>query len=365
MDESPLNILSFGKALRLEGGKLYRWYRDVLSDYAKDGGQSVRENNISVTQEDQEKTMLRPSSATIEVPIFREKNFGSHMAIDEKQIGHDFYTIMSNRESGKLAMIAKTMKYNELNLIFDSHPTVASKVQTLTRDFSNLYKKVGNQIFSKSIQIGDKFHIIKSLMDAHQSIRIRYRQKELTDKRKAFIAFKSEEKERKKECAQRGATFKKRKFNYKEKRYSNGETKLELLARGRYLLYKYDNKWSEKEKKRAEILFRLFPEIEIAYKLSCGFRDFMSRKNIGKSYLHMSSKLNDWYENVEKADISEMLNFQNMVETNEEYIMNYFIDGETNALAEGLNSKIQRFITSNNGTRDKDFFFFRLNNYFV
>ena len=299
MDESPLNILSFGKALRLEGGKLYRWYRDVLSDYAKDGGESVRENNISVIQGAQEKT--------IEVPIFREDNFGCHMAIDEKQIGNDFYTIISNRESGKLAMIAKTMKFYELNLIFDSHPTVASKVETLTRDFSNLYKKVGDKIFSKSIQIGDKFHIIKSLMDAHQSIRIRYRQKELTDKRKEYLAFKSEEKGRKKECEQ----------------------------------------------------------IEIAYKLSCEFRDIMSRKNIGKSYLHMSSKLNNWYENVEKADISEMLNFQTMVETNEEYIMNYFIDGETNALAEGLNSKIQRFITPNNGTRDKDFFFFRLDNYYA
>jgi len=51
----------------------------------------------------------------------------------------------------------------------------------------------------------------------------------------------------------------------------------------------------------------------------------------------MSSKLNKWYENVEKtdisdiSDISEMLNFQNMVETNEQYIINYFIDGETNA----------------------------------
>ena len=54
-------------------------------------------------------------------------------------------------------------------------------------------------------------------------------------------------------CKKRGATFKKRKLNYKEKRYSNGETKLELLARGRYLLYKYDNKWSEKEKKRVSI----------------------------------------------------------------------------------------------------------------
>jgi len=357
MDESPLNILSFGKALRLEGGKLYRWYRDVLSDYAKDGGESVRENNISVIQGNQEKI--------IEVPIFRENNFGFHMAIDEKQIGHDFYSIMSNRESGKLAMIAKTMKYNELNSIFYSHPSVASKVKTLTRDFSNLYKKVGNEIFNKSIQIGDKFHIIKNLMDAHQSIRIRYKQKELTDKRKAYLAFKSEEKERKKVCEQRGILFKKSKFNYKQKRYSNGETKLELLARGRYLLYKYDNKWSEKEKERAKILFRLFPEIEIAYKLSCEFRDFMSRKNIGKSYLHMSSKLNNWYKKVEKADISEMLNFQTMVETNEEYIMNYFIDGETNALAEGLNSKIQRFITSNNGTRDKDFFFFRLDNYYA
>jgi len=59
-------------------------------------------------------------------------------------------------------MIAKTMKYYELNLIFASHPSVASKVETLTRDFSNLYKKVGDKIFSKSIQIGDKFHIIKT-----------------------------------------------------------------------------------------------------------------------------------------------------------------------------------------------------------
>ena len=91
----------------------------------------------------------------------------------------------------------------------------------------------------------------------------------------------------------------------------------------------------------------------------------MSRKIIGKSYLHMSSKLNDWYDTVEKAEISEILNFQNMVETNEEYIINYFINGDTNALVEGLNSKIKRFITSNNGTRDKDFFFFRLDNYYT
>ncbi len=45
-----------------------------------------------------------------------------------------------------------------------------------------------------------------------------------------------------------------------------------------------------------------------------------------------------------------------MIESNEGYVVNYFIHGETNALAEGINSKIQKFISSNHGTRDKDFF---------
>ncbi|MCP4179843.1 MAG: transposase, partial [bacterium] len=32
----------------------------------------------------------------------------------------------------------------------------------------------------------------------------------------------------------------------------------------------------------------------------------------------------------------------------------------TNAIAENINSKIQRFIASNQGTRDREFFYFRL-----
>ncbi len=54
-----------------------------------------------------------------------------------------------------------------------------------------------------------------------------------------------------------------------------------------------------------------------------------------------------------------------MIESNEGDVVNYFINGETNALAEGINSKIQKFISSNQGTRDKDFFFFRLSNYYA
>jgi hypothetical protein len=42
------------------------------------------------------------------------------------------------------------------------------------------------------------------------------------------------------------------------------------------------------------------------------------------------------------------------------FIFNYFIKGDTNAIAESINNKIQRFIMTNQGTRDREFFYFRL-----
>ena len=61
----------------------------------------------------------------------------------------------------------------------------------------------------------------------------------------------------------------------------------------------------------------------------------------------------------------EMENFKSLVERHEEIILNYFVKGETNANAEGINSKIQRFITINQGTRDREFFYFRLAKLFI
>ena len=43
---------------------------------------------------------------------------------------------------------------------------------------------------------------------------------------------------------------------------------------------------------------------------------------------------------------------------------NYLLTGKTNAAAENMNSKLQRFITANYGTRDLDFFLFRIAKYF-
>ena len=57
----------------------------------------------------------------------------------------------------------------------------------------------------------------------------------------------------------------------------------------------------------------------------------------------------------------------NLVKTfirHEQNILNYFLTQKTNAIAEAVNSKIQRFIAFNYGVRDKDFFLFRIAKYY-
>lgn len=350
-----MNITSFGKALQLNGPTIYRWYRDVLSDYAQD---KTIMHKHDIVKGDKAKTI-------VEVPIFREENFGSKMAIDEKNIGEDICTVISNRETGKIAMLAKCLSYSDLKDIFLNNNTVLENIRSITRDFSGLFEKVCTELIPNATQIGDKFHVISNLMDAHQSVRIRYRQKELEKRRKAYLEFKQAEQARLKECERTGQKFKPDKFHYKEDRMDNGETLLEILARSRYLLYKYPGQWKLKQKRRAQVLFNMYPEIQQTYHLCNQFRILMSPANIGKHYLQIDQELHQWYENVELSDIDELLRFKSMVESNEEIIRNYFIDGDTNAIAEALNSKIQKLITSNNGNRDKDFFFFRLALYYA
>jgi len=60
--------------------------------------------------------------------------------------------------------------------------------------------------------------------------------------------------------------------------------------------------------------------------------------------------------------IPEIQNFTSTVIRHKIDILNYFENGDTNALAESINNKIQRFLIYNHGTRAPQFFFFRISN---
>lgn len=349
-----MNITSFGKALQIKPSSIYRWYKDVLSDYAKDKS-IVHKHDITKPLQDK----------TIEVPIFKHENFGPKMAIDEKYIGQDICTVMSNRETGKIALLSKSTNYADIKEILLQHKGLLDNIKSITRDFSSLFEKVCTELLPQATQIGDKFHVIRNLMEAHQSVRVRYRQKELEKRRKAYQQFKLAEGQRLAQCERSGQKFKPGKFHYKEQRMANGETLLELLARSRFLLFKYPGQWSKRQRSRAKALFETYPEIEKTYELSNQFRLLMSSSNIGNHFLVIDKMLHQWYEDVETSQIDEMASFKSMVESNEQVIRNYFLTGETNALAEAINKNIQRLIASNGGNRDKDFFFFRLALYYA
>lgn len=298
------------------------------------------------------------------VPIVKEENLGEDMAIDEKKIGSNMYTVLSNRQTGKIALLASTLKTSILAEIMRAFSTKAFEVRTVTMDLSPSYDWLIRQVFMNTTHIADKFHVHTHLFDALQSMRIYHRQQELTKRRLRYEEFKNKKTLRRQQCKKSNTDYKPERFSYKESTLPNGETKRELLARSMYLLYKLPHKWTPSQSQRAEILFMLYPDIKTAYELCCEFRIWYGRNNIGQNIQYIRSSLHKWYKDVVNSDIEEMLNFKSLVERNEPYILNYFISGKTNANAEVLNAKIQNFIHSNMGARDINFFLFRLRNYF-
>jgi transposase len=350
-----MNISVFAHILNLNPKLLWHWYRDHLSGF--------RESES--TGEHYRHDLVLSNNNTVRVPIHEPGNFSKEMAIDEKQIGEEMNTIVSNRETGKIALMVRSMRHTDLEKILDADSEECLGVETLTRDLSPLYAGVGEKLFTNSSAVADKFHIIRSLMDACQDVRVRLRQDDFHEKRIKHQEHKKQEKERKDECLATGKEFVSKKFEYREEELSNGETVLESLARSRYLLFKYPNQWTFSQRKRAEALFEKFPEIEKVYHRCCEFRDWMKVENVGAKISQLKEHLLDWMKKVENDNVDEMLNFKSLVERNELPILNYFRFGVTNAMAENINSQIQRFIMINQGTRDREFFYFRMKKYFT
>ena len=358
LDKHLGNITPYGDSLLIEPKKLWRWYHDSLSGFLDPQVVRSRHAHDFTIKE-------KGVNKVIRVPIFSMQDMGKDMAIDEKQIGEDMHTILSNRQTGKIALLARSVSAKELINLLPKFNLKGFEVKSITRDLSPSYDWFCRQVFCNSLHVADKFHIIRELLDACQDVRVRYRQELLTDKRLKYEEFKKQEHQRKQECKKSNQPFIAQKFVYHELKASNGETLFELLARSRYLLYKYPDDWTPSQKQRALALFNHYPEIEKSYRLSCRFRTWYRKENIGVSREEMRKELQQWYAEVEKEEVMEMENFKSMVERNEGIIINYFVKGDTNAKAETINSKIQRFIMMNQGTRDREFFYFRLTNFFL
>jgi transposase len=282
---------------------------------------------------------------------------GTHMAVDEKYINGEFYTLLTNGETGKIALMAATTKAAQLDQAMSAFADKRFAVKIFTRDLASNYDWFGREQFMNAAHVADKFHVLKNGFDALQDLRIYYRQKQLSKRREAYEAYKIKKKDNPS-----------LKFEYKEAKLENSETRRQLLSRSQYLLYKKQKQWSESQKQRAKILFNIYPDIEKAYLRICEFRAWYAKENIitnnnNKSIEIIKNQLHQWFKAVEADDISEILNFKHLVESNSGAILNYFTTGASNAIAESNNAKIQNLLSQNKGAKNLDFFYFRLQNF--
>lgn len=360
IEKKPISFSVIGRILQNDGKKIYRWYKEVLSGF--------QEQQIDLHVNDvAEKGKIDPATgevAVIAVPILKPENLGEDMALDDKNIGGEGYTILSNKHTGKIALLAQTTKASVLAEILQKIPvSLRYAVRTISKDLVEGYDWIAMTMFLSAIRIDDKFHVLKLGFEALQNVRIRHRQLVLNEERMKREEKKIMEREARFLAEQNGERYH-RPLNavLEPKTYENGDTKKELLARSRYLLFQFEIKWSRNQKERAQILFREFPEIAVAYKLMCHFRGFYQIR-IGNTK-QAKETLKKWYLKISEANIGEMITFSSTVLHHEGTILNYFETGQTNAFSESLNSQIQRFIQGNSGTNDRDFFHFRLKGYF-
>jgi len=273
------------------------------------------------------------------------ENMGEYLSIDETSLSQgELYTILTNksakgRKGALVAMIKGTESDKIIDIFLKIPESVRKKVKEVTLDLAPTMERIVKKSFPKAKMVADRFHVQKLASDAVQQIRIDHR----------WQAIEQENKEM--ELA------KEAKISFVADVLENGDTLKQLLARSRYLLLKKQQDWSVSQVHRAEILFRLYPDLQQAYQLSRQLSDIFTHS---KERIVAFKKLALWYNDVEKASFKSFNTIAKTIENNYEKILNFFDNRSTNASAESFNAKIKAFRNQFRGVRNVNFFLFRL-----
>ena len=277
--------------------------------------------------------------------ILFPENIGPYLAIDESSLSNgELYTFVTNRDQhgrdrSLVAVIAGTKSEDVIQVLKLIDEQVREAVEEVTLDLSESMRRIVSIAFPKAKRVIDRFHIQKLACDAVQEIRVAHRWDALQQS--------NEEME---ECKQTGKI-------YTPYRFPNGDTRPELLIRSRYLLFKSADKWTERQKERANILFDEYPDIKTAYGLSHSLRMIFSKNTI-KDAARLS--MARWYNKVEESRIKSFNVIAVTFYEHYDDILNFYNNRTSNAAAESFNAKIKLFRANLHGVADRKFFLFRI-----
>lgn len=282
--------------------------------------------------------------------VLYPENLSNQLSLDEVALSHgELYTILTSkkgkgRKGSVVAIIKGTLSDTVIKYFLKINRKLRLNVKEITLDMAGSMKLIAKRCFPNAKQVIDRFHVQKLATEALQEIRIQHRWEAIEEENNLLTEAKA------------------KKQNSEIEVFENSDTRKQLLARSRYLLYKTREKWTMSQKQRAKILFSEYPDLEKAYNLSDGLRRIYNHK-IQKSAAML--KLAHWFKDVEESGFKSFNTLQRTIMLNYNGILNYFNQRSTNASAESFNAKIKYFRLQLRGVRDKAFFLFRLSKLFA
>lgn len=273
------------------------------------------------------------------------------MSIDEVHLKDSYFTVITNKDahggSGALAAIIRGTSNKVVSEALSKVPvSIRFQVKEITLDFAGNMDWICRDNFMNAVRVGDRFHAQKLVTDSVQELRV--------ELRRAAIDEENQAREEIRKLAQQ----EKQTTRYKPPTYANGDTKKQLLARSRYLLFKPSDKWTASQQERAAILFHEYPQLETAYNQYSAFRDIYEKKYQKEQ---TRKELHRWIQETKTTGIEQLVSAANSVSAHEDLILNYFPDGQTNASAESFNAKLKGLASLLRGIiTNFSFFLFRV-----
>ena len=327
MDNYPISSNSLEKFFYIDGNQLGQQYKEYLSGY---------------------KTWDQKGHAS-EWILFPD-NIGPNLSLDETALSNgELYTVLTNKEGkGKkrtlIAMVEGTEADKVIAVLNRIPEKARALVKEITLDMAGSMNKIAKRCFPCASRVTDRFHVQKLAYEALQEMRIAHRWDAINEETNAIENAKLDNKK------------------YVAPTFNNGDTKKQLLARSRYLLFKSGDKWTKKQKERAKILFDLYPDIKKAYSLTHSLRMIFSHTETkGVAY----TKLAKWFNDVTESEFKSFNTISATVYTHYTSILNFFDNRSTNASAESFNAKIKAFRATQRGVTYIPFFLFRLSNIYA
>ena len=306
METSPVTCRTLEEFYHIDGHQFEKQYKEVLSGYRDWDQLDYAEDWL----------------------VFPD-NIGSHLAIDETALSNgELYTIVTNRDRhGKkgclVAVVTGTKSEKVCEALDRIDEQKREKVEEVTLDLSDSMRKIVRHSFPKAKRVIDRFHVQKLACDAVQQMRINYRWRAIQEANDEMQEAKLIGKK------------------YQPRTFENGDTKKELLARSRYLLFKSSEKWTDStdsQKQRAKILFELYPKLQTAYGLCHSLRMIFAKNTIKNAARLSMAK---WYNKVEEAGFDSFNVIAATFYEHYDDILNFYNNRASNAAAESFNSKIK------------------------